>query len=154
TSLTPISVTFPAPGQPGLPFFPFPVIFNQPAQTLYVATDAGVFVTFDLGGGGNILPTPHWTDISCGLPPSPITDISLRQPAGILAAATFGRGAYSISTTGLAAGVIANPLSIDVTLMKGTTTAAGVPLFNVSATNTFGWRVNAVDSWITTVQPN
>ncbi len=154
TSLSPITVTFPAPGQPGLPFFPFPVIFNQPAQTLYAATDAGVFVTFNLGGGGNVLPTPQWIDISWGLPPSPITDISLRQPAGILVAATFGRGVYSISTAGLAAEVIANPLSIDVTVMKGTTTTAGVPLFNVSTTSTFGWRLNAVDSWITTVQPN
>jgi len=155
TSLTPVTVTFPGPGQFPIPGQPFgPAIFNQPAQTLYVATDAGVFVTFDLGGGGNVLPTPHWTDISWGLPPSPITDISLRQPGGILVAATFGRGAYSISTTGLAAGVVASPLSIDVTVMKGTTTATGVALFNVSTTNTFGWRLNAVDSWITTLQPN
>jgi uncharacterized protein (TIGR03437 family) len=155
TSLAPVTRTFPGPGQfptPGQPFGP--TIFNQPAQTLYVATDAGVFVTFDLGGGGNVSPTPHWIDISWGLPPSPITDISLRQPGGILVAATFGRGAWSISTTGLATEVVANPLSIDVTLMKGTTSTAGVPLFNLSPTTTYGWRLNAVDSWITTLLAN
>ena len=156
TSLAPVTVTFPGgPGRLPIPGQPFgPTIFNQPAQTLYVATDAGVFVTFDLGGGGNFLPAPHWIDISRGLPPSPITDISLRQPGGILAAATFGRGAYSISIAGLGPEVVVYPLSIDVTVMKGTRATAGVPLFNVSATSTFGWHLDAVDSWITTLQPN
>jgi len=94
------------------------------------------------------MPSPQWTDISWGLPPVPVTDISLRQPDGILLAATFGRGAYSMSVKGLAAGIVANSLSINVTLMKGTTLAAGVPLFNLATANTLGWRLNAYDSWL------
>ena len=150
TSLPPLVFNLPTPGQP---FFG-PFIINQPAQTLYVATDAGVFVTFDLGGGGNNTPAPHWTDISWGLPPSPVTDVYLRQPDGILLAATFGRGVYSKSVTGLAAGVIANPFSIEVTLMQGTTTTAGVSLINISTASTLGWRLNAYDSWLSIPEPN
>jgi len=152
TSLPQLIFNFPVPGQPFGPFGPF--IINQPAQTVYVATDAGVFVTFDIGGGGNNPVAPHWTDISWGLPPSPVTDIYLRQPDGVLLAATFGRGVYSKSVTGLTAGVIANPLSIDVTLMKGTTAAAGVPLVNISTASTLGWRLNAYDSWLSVPEPN
>src|SRR5439155_752071 len=73
---------------------------------------------------------------------------SLRQPDGILLAATFGRGVYSISAKGLAAGIVVNSLSISVTLMKGTTLAAGVPLFNVASSKTLGWRLNAYDGWL------
>ena len=154
TSLPPLVVTpvpLPTfPGQPpGPPFGPGQFqLFNQPAQTIYVATDAGVFVTFNVGGGGNVAASPQWTDISWGLPPVPVTDISLRQPDGILLAATFGRGVYSISAKGLAAGIVVNSLSISVTLMKGTTLAAGVPLFNVASSNTLGWRLNAYDGWL------
>jgi len=164
TSLPPLIVTpVPQPTFPGQPPTPpfgpgrFPV-FNQPAQTLYVATDAGVFVTFNLGGGvgggGNVAPNPQWTDISWGLPPVPITDISLRQPDGILLAATFGRGVYSISAKGLAAGIVVNSLSINVTLMKGTAVTTGVPLFNVTGSNTLGWRLNAYDSWLGIAEAN
>jgi uncharacterized protein (TIGR03437 family) len=155
TSLPPLTVTGPAPGTPfGGPGGPARFVVNQPAQTLYVATDAGVFVTFNLGGGGNNLPAPQWTDISSGLPPTPVTDISLRQPDGILVAATFGRGVYSTSTTGLAAGVIVSSLSIETTVMQGTTGTAAVPLINVSTTNSFGWRLNSHDSWLTVIQAN
>src|SRR5205814_902403 len=48
TSLPSLVFTPPAPGQfPGPGQGPGQFIFNQPAQTLYVATDAGVFVTYD-----------------------------------------------------------------------------------------------------------
>ena len=164
TSLPPLMVTInqPTPGTPGggfpgLPGFPFgPIrtIVNQPAQTLYVATDAGVFVTFNVGGGGNVLPTPQWTDISSGLPPVPVTDISLRQPDGILTAATFGRGIYSLSIVGLSAGVTVSSLSIETALMRGTTGTVAVPLSNISTTSAFGWRLNPRDAWLGVLQPN
>ena len=129
----------PPPGQ-----FPLPGQFNQPAQTLYAGTDAGVFVSFNAG--------VQWTDITGGssssLPRTPITDLSLRQPGSTLLAATFGRGVYSTSTAGLSAGLIANPLSVEVTLMKGTTITAGVRLTNASAAATINWRLNPLDSWL------
>jgi uncharacterized protein (TIGR03437 family) len=147
TSLPSLVITFPTgPPTPGQPFGP--IVFNQPAQTLYVATDAGVFVTFNLGGGGNNAPTPLWSDISFGLPPSPVTDITLKQPAGILVVSTFGHGVYSRSVTGLAAGIVANPLSIDVTLIQGAAMTTGVPLTNLSTSSTLTWRLNPYDSWL------
>jgi uncharacterized protein (TIGR03437 family) len=157
TSLPPLTVTInpPTPGGPfGFPVGPIRTVVNQPAQTLYVATDAGVFVTFNLGGGGNTLPAPQWTDISSGLPPAPVTDISLRQPGAILVAATFGRGVYSISTTGLSAGVIVSTLSIETNVMQGAAGTVAVPLINVSTTNSFGWRLNPRDPWLNIVQAN
>jgi uncharacterized protein (TIGR03437 family) len=127
---------------------------NQPAQTLYVATDAGVFATFNVGGGGNVLPTPLWTDISSGLPPVAVTDIALRQPGGILVAATFGRGIYQTSTSGLSAGVIVSSLSIETSVMRGATGSVAIPLVNISTSNALGWRLNARDSWLNVVQAN
>jgi hypothetical protein len=153
TSLPPLTFTAPMPGLPIGPGGPARFIVNQPAQTLYVATDAGVFVTFNVGGGGNIQPSPQWTDISRGLPPTPVTDISLRQPDGVLLAATFGRGVYSTSVAGVSAGIIINSLSIDVSVTSGGTTTAAVPLINASSAGSFGWHLNAYDPWLTIPQP-
>ena len=121
TSLPPLIATPipqpPIPGQPPGPFGPGQFqLFNQPAQTIYVATDAGVFVTFNVGGGGNVAASPQWTDISWGLPPVPVTDISLRQPDGILLAATFGRGCELLQTgpTAMVATTIAGPFNLDI----------------------------------------
>jgi uncharacterized protein (TIGR03437 family) len=138
----------PIPGIPipGMPIPGFPGAFNQPAQTIYIGTDHGVFVTFNAGG--------LWTDISSNLPPSSITDIALRQPGNTLAAATFGRGIYTASTAGLAAGIIATRLSLDVTLMHGTSATLGVPLLNGSTSAANSWRLNSLQSWITVPQPN
>ncbi|MBI2150556.1 MAG: hypothetical protein HYU27_08125, partial [Acidobacteria bacterium] len=63
-------------------------------------------------------------------------------------AATFGRGIYWTSTTGLAAAMTVSPLSVDVTLTRGTTVTTGVTLRNVSTTATVGWQLSAVESWI------
>ena len=74
--------------------------FNQPAQTIYVGTDDGVFVTFNAG--------TSWTEISSNLPHAPIADIVFRQPGSALLAATYGRGVYATSMANLTAGVIAS----------------------------------------------
>lgn len=127
-----------------------PSQITQPAQTLYVGTDAGVFVSFNAG--------VQWTDISgsvgWSLPSSPVTDLSLRQPDGTLLAATFGRGIYWASTAGIGPSVIVDPLSVDKTLTQGTTMTTGVALTNVSTVTTFSWRLNAFDSWISVPEPN
>jgi uncharacterized protein (TIGR03437 family) len=78
----------------------------------------------------------------------------LRQPDGILVAATFGRGIYSISTAGLSAGVIVGSLSIETSVMRGAAGTVAVPLVNISNTNAFGWRLNAYDAWLSVIQPN
>ena len=121
-----------------------PPLINQPAQTIYAATDAGVFVTYNAG--------LHWTDLSGSavrsLPPSPVTDIAL-LPDRTLVAATFGRGIYSMSVTGLGVGVIANPLSSEVTVTQGATITTGVPITNFSTAATNSWKLTPLDSWIT-----
>jgi len=125
-----------------------PAQFFQPAQKLYVGTDAGVFVSFNAG--------VQWIDISGtaarSLPPSPITGLSLRQSDGILLAATFGRGIYWTSTVGLNPGVVANPLSVEVALQKETAVTTGVALTNLSPTAPFGWLLNPLDSWISVTE--
>ncbi|MBI4472494.1 MAG: hypothetical protein HY646_07485 [Acidobacteria bacterium] len=127
-----------------------PVQINQPAQTLYVGTDAGVFVSFNASA--------QWTDISGSLvrslPSSPITDLSLGQSDGTLLASTFGRGIYRTSIAGLVPGIIVSPLSMDVTLAQRTATTTGVSFRNVSTTTTWDWRLNAVDSWIHVIESN
>ena len=128
-----------------------PAGLAQPFQRLYAATDSGVFVTFNAGGA--------WTDISGNpeftpsLPDTPITDLALRSD-GTLLAATFGRGIYWTPVTGFAPTVLASPLSLNVTLMHGTTLTTGLALTNVTPASTFGYRLNAVDGWITTAAVN
>src|SRR5262245_38031660 len=94
----------PMPGVPGVPGGGF-AVFNLPAQTLYVATDEGVFATFN---GGT-----SWTEISSNLPHTPITDVVLRQPGSALVVATYGRGVYATSAANLSARLIATRLSIE-----------------------------------------
>jgi len=135
--------------QPGMPIpgmggvFAF---FNQPAQTIYVGTDDGVFVSFNAG--------TSWTEISSNLPHAPIADIVFRQPGSALLAATYGRGVYATSMANLTAGVIASRFTIETTLVHGATMTTGVPLSNGSTSATNSWRLNSLDPWITIPQPN
>lgn len=76
----------------GLPDIPaLSAIFdpNFPASGLYVGTDIGVFHTFDLG--------TTWQNANLGtLPIVPV--YQLRQALGVVAAATHGRGVWTISS--------------------------------------------------------
>jgi uncharacterized protein (TIGR03437 family) len=123
------------------------VSFAQPASTLYIGTDAGVFVCFNVSTNGGEL----WTNLSGTgtqtLPPSPVTDVALESD-GTLLAGTFGRGIYSTSATGLTAGLIPYPLTLDVTLFQGTTTTTGFLLVN-GANKTLTWQLTVGDPWIT-----
>jgi uncharacterized protein (TIGR03437 family) len=123
-----------------------PTQFTLPAQTVYVGTDVGVFVSFDAG--------TRWTDISSGLPATPITTLALLQPDGVLAAGTFGRGVYRASVLGLAPGLVIQPLLQEVTLMQGATAITGIALNNVSSINTVTWQLKAVDGWLGATQPS
>lgn len=137
-----------------------PTQVTLPAPKLYVGTDAGVFASFNGGG--------QWTNIGRGtasciplfcisgsdgnLPPSPVTDLAFRQPGNMLVAATFGRGIYKASTTTFTPSLIANPLSVDVTLAQEGTMATGVALTNLT-TATIDWQLNALNSWISVAEP-
>ena len=64
------------------------IIINWPNnQTLFVATDVGVFATYDGGAEWNLLGT--------GMPNVVVTDLVLHKPTNVLTAATFGRSMYS-----------------------------------------------------------
>lgn len=60
--------------------------------TLYVATDLGVFMTFN-GGGGNLL----WTPLGDGLPYTIATGLQLHRATRTLRVGTFGRGMWDLS---------------------------------------------------------
>ena len=64
------------------------------ANTFYVGTDVGVFRTTD--GGAT------WQAFDNGMPNVPTTDFHVDRPASLLIAATFGRGMYKVSISGVA----------------------------------------------------
>jgi uncharacterized protein (TIGR03437 family) len=124
-----------------------PMMFNQPAQTIYVGTDAGVFVSFDAG--------VRWMDLSAGLPASPVTDLALLRPDGILVAGTFGRGVYRSSLTGITAGLAVHPLSQQLTMASGSVGTLGLLINNLSMTFTAEWQLDAVETpWLNVLQPS
>lgn len=59
-------------------------------STLYVGTDFGVLRSVDRGASWTVL-----DDIR--FPRAPVTDLVLSQPAGVLRAATYGRGVYQFT---------------------------------------------------------
>lgn len=58
-------------------------------STLYVGTDFGVFVTWNLGR--------NWLRLGDNLPNVPIVDLRLHVPTHVLVAATYGRSMYSFN---------------------------------------------------------
>lgn len=56
--------------------------------TLYIATDNGVFVSYNQG--------EYWETLGNGLPTVPVTDLNLHTPTRTLLAATYGRSQYLI----------------------------------------------------------
>jgi len=68
------------------------VVDPEIADTLYVATDVGVFETSDRGAS--------WTPLGAGLPIVPVTSLALQPASRVLTAATFGRGAWKLQLGG------------------------------------------------------
>ncbi len=130
-----------------------PAMLTQPAQRLYIGTDSGVFVTFNMA----IQTSPTWTHlagtVSHTLPASPVTDLALRSD-GTLIAATFGRGVFWTSTTGIAPGVIVSRLSMSVTVRQQNSLMTGITLTNAAAAVTYGLHLGSYEPWMTIPQPN
>ncbi|MCF8367641.1 MAG: T9SS type A sorting domain-containing protein [Bacteroidales bacterium] len=63
------------------------IVDPQYEERLYIASDAGVFVTYN--GGLN------WGLLGSNLPKVPVTSLDLHQPSHKLLAATFGRSMYT-----------------------------------------------------------
>jgi hypothetical protein len=64
--------------------------------TIYVGTDLGVLRSMDVGQSWSVLDDIHF-------PRVPVTDLVLNPKAGILAAATYGRGAFKFTKPSVAA---------------------------------------------------
>ena len=78
---------------PNLPYHDLVVLptgQNGFSRTLYVASDRGVFVSYNDG--------LHWQQAGVGLPDAPVEDLALDPATGVLAAATYGRGVWELST--------------------------------------------------------
>ena len=66
-------------------------------QTLYLATDVGVYATFNLGGS--------WVPLGNGMPVQTVLDLTLHQPSRTLVAITHGRGMWRLDLTAVPVGV-------------------------------------------------
>ena len=73
-----------------LPDFPVNNITIDPDNqgTYYLATDNGVYVSYDAG--------EYWEVLGNGMPTVPVLDLNLHSPTRTLLAATFGRSMYRI----------------------------------------------------------
>ena len=65
------------------------IIDPRDRNTLYLASDAGVYISYDRGG--------LWHLLGTGMPLAPVTDIDLHPASNQLAAATFGRSMYVLN---------------------------------------------------------
>jgi photosystem II stability/assembly factor-like uncharacterized protein len=68
------------------------VVNPKNRNTLYIATDVGVFVSPNSG--------KQWYSLGEGIPLIPVTDLSYHEPSGVLYAGTFGRGVYQVELKG------------------------------------------------------
>jgi hypothetical protein len=74
------------------------VVDPQVANTAYLATDAGVYFTRNVGSCGNLSST-CWSQFGTGLPAAPVVALSAAPATttpNVLAAATYGRGVWQI----------------------------------------------------------
>lgn len=80
-----------AQGQRRLPEVPANALAvpRQHPERIYVATDAGIFVTPDRGG--------RWLDLTGNLPRARVTDLVYHEASQTLFAATYGRGIWSLA---------------------------------------------------------
>ena len=76
---------------PDLPMWSITLDPQTPNRTLYVGTDAGVYVSNDVGA--------TWNLFGSGLPNSIVRDVDFAAGLDILAVGTYGRGAFEIQTT-------------------------------------------------------
>ncbi|MGA2649199.1 MAG: choice-of-anchor D domain-containing protein [Terracidiphilus sp.] len=86
------------------------VVDPQSANTVYLATDAGVYFTTQVGSCAN-LPSTCWSAFGTGLAEAPVTELSASASAQVLVAGTYGRGVWETplwsATTGWTSATVA-----------------------------------------------
>jgi hypothetical protein len=75
-----------------VPFGALALDGTEVPTTIYVGCDLGVLRSVDAGSSWTVLDDIHF-------PQAPVTELVLSQPAGILRAATYGRGVYEFART-------------------------------------------------------
>lgn len=111
-----------SPGASDLPNTPVNDVVVDPNDltnnTLYVATDVGVFVTTD---GGTV-----WSELASGLPHVECTSLKLNNTARVLRVGTHGRGDWDLQLPGLPASAL--------TGISPTSTSSGTPGISLTLT--------------------
>ncbi len=119
-----------------LPDIPVNALVIDPdlAQTLYIATDAGVMVTTDEGA--------TWSSLGQGLPNVVVTSLVMQRKSRLLRAATHGRSVWDIVVP-LGSGGSQQPL---ITSLNPSTANAGSPDLTVQVTGS-GFGSTTVIRW-------
>lgn len=113
------------------------IIIDQPNnQTLFVATDVGVYVSYDTGAS--------WTVLGNNLPNVVVNDLVLHKPTNSLVAATYGRSMYrydleqdpltrvSENATSLEISTFPNPFTQTLVIKVNTETPCQVFISDIS----------------------
>src|SRR5205823_4108749 len=77
---------------PNLPVWSIQINNSTSPSTLYIGADDGVYISTDLG--------VSWSRLGTGLPDAQVFQVTFNGSLQILGAATYGRGAWEIQTTG------------------------------------------------------
>jgi hypothetical protein len=112
----------------------------QDANTVYLATDAGVYFTTQIASCMNS-PATCWSAYGTGLPKAPVVQLSaspLTAPAHLLIAATYGRGVWQTplwtSQTGLTTAIATpSPLAFTGSVPVNTSSTMAVTLLNMGS---------------------
>ena len=101
--------------RPGnLPEAPLNDVIVDPVNnsTLYVSSDVGVYVTYDLG--------LSWGVLGGGFPNVQVSDLRLHQPTRTLLASTFGRSMYKIDLQKVSAieKIVGNHMPVESALLQ------------------------------------
>ena len=125
-SWTDISSNLPAVAANSLIIVPV-TVNGVTTDDLYVATDVGVYMTTNMGGS--------WSRVGVGMPNVPVVSLQYNANFGVIAAATQGRGVFTLSTnvdgpyvTALANGSSSTTINtIDVTFDEPINTSTFTP---------------------------
>jgi hypothetical protein len=133
--------------QANLPWAPASSVVVDPgtANTVYLATDVGVYFTTQVGSCAN-LPSNCWSAFGTGLPEAPVTQLSASASAQVLIAGTYGRGVWEMplwSAATALTSVTASPTSLMFgSEVFGTTSSAQT--VTITNTGTPGLTTSAI----------
>ncbi|WP_263350710.1 beta strand repeat-containing protein [Acidicapsa acidisoli] len=129
------------------------VVDSQDANTVYVATDVGVFVTRAIGscGGATVgSGVSCWAPYGSGLPLAPVTTLAVTPTSAasqVLTAGTYGRGVWEIpSATAGAAVTTATVTPVSLTFAGQTVdTSSALQTVTLKTTGTTALTVSSVE---------